>query len=213
MSQLFNIPHKPRTLSDGLETAAAHAPAPQVATSTGTEARPQQKLTPPFASPATATRPASAAPGVVPPPAAPIYAMRQAPNATGNAMSTNGNGTHAMDAAPPAKAIQRRAAPNAAPVPMRALRTRSGARPFDPAACAQAGLVNLAWRWKEAGSPIRAIHTYMELLHRYPDTPAASAAVADLVELSETLAQHGQFHTALLIYDQLERLLPPEPLE
>jgi hypothetical protein len=78
---------------------------------------------------------------------------------------------------------------------------------FDPVVAAQTGLLNLAWRWQQAGAPIRAIHTYVELLTRYPDTPAAAAAVADLVELSEKLAHEGQFHTALGIYDQLEELL------
>jgi hypothetical protein len=47
----------------------------------------------------------------------------------------------------------------------------------------------------------------VELLTRYPDTPAAGAAVSDLVELSEKLVGEGQFHTALAIYDQLERLV------
>jgi len=41
---------------------------------------------------------------------------------------------------------------------------------------------------------------------RYPGTPAAAAAVADLVKLSEKLTAEGQFHTALTIYDHLERL-------
>ena len=79
-------------------------------------------------------------------------------------------------------------------------------RPFDPAGRAQYGLLNLAWRWQEAGAPIRAIHAYMELLQRYPDTPAAAAAIADLVELSEKLIAEGQFHTAFGIYEHLEQL-------
>ena len=78
--------------------------------------------------------------------------------------------------------------------------------PSNPAACAQAGLLSLAWRWQDAGAPIRAIHAYVELLTRYPDTPAAAAAVTDLVELSEKLVEEGQFHTALAIYDHLEQL-------
>jgi len=78
--------------------------------------------------------------------------------------------------------------------------------PFDPVTCAQTGLLNLAWRWQEAGAPIRAIHTYIELLTRYPHTPAAAAAVSDLVQLSEKLADQGQFHIALAIYDHLEYL-------
>jgi len=66
--------------------------------------------------------------------------------------------------------------------------------------------LSLACRWQEAGAPIRAIHTYIELLTRYPDTAAAAAAVSDLVELSEKLADQGQFHIALAIYDHLEYL-------
>ena len=78
---------------------------------------------------------------------------------------------------------------------------------FDRMAATQAGLLKLAWKWQEAGAPIRAIHTYIELLTRYPDTPGADAAVADLVELSDILTEQGQFHTALAIYDHLEELL------
>jgi hypothetical protein len=75
---------------------------------------------------------------------------------------------------------------------------------FDPLRAAQTGLLKLAWSWKQAGAPIRAIHAYMELLFRYPDSAAADAAVADLVELSDALVSEGQFHTALAIYDHLE---------
>jgi hypothetical protein len=78
---------------------------------------------------------------------------------------------------------------------------------FDPVAATQAGLLNLAWRWQQAGSPIRAIHAYMQILIRYPGSPGADAAVADLVELSDKLAGTGQYHIALGIYDQLEELL------
>jgi hypothetical protein len=77
---------------------------------------------------------------------------------------------------------------------------------FDPVAYAQAGLLHLAWSWQASGAPLRAIHTYMQLLNRYPGTPAASAAVADLVELADILAEQGNFHTALSIYDQLAEM-------
>jgi hypothetical protein len=76
----------------------------------------------------------------------------------------------------------------------------------DPVACAQAGLLNLARMWLAADAPMRAIHTYLEVLTRYPDTQVAADAVADLVELSEKLAGEGQFHAALGIYDHLEYL-------
>jgi hypothetical protein len=88
-----------------------------------------------------------------------------------------------------------------------AVQAREPHHGFDPVAATQAGMLNLAWRWQEAGAFIRAIHTYVELLTRYPDTPGADAAVADLVELSEKLVEHGQFHTALAIYDHLEELV------
>ncbi len=78
---------------------------------------------------------------------------------------------------------------------------------YDPVAATQAGLLNLAWKWQEAGAPIRAIHAYMQVLIRYPDSPGAEAAVADLMELSDKLATQGQFHTALAIYEHLEHLL------
>ena len=86
-------------------------------------------------------------------------------------------------------------------------RTQPVRQGFDPSRATQAGLLNLAWKWQESGSPIRAIHAYMELLCRYPDSAGADAAVADLVALSNKLAEQGQFHTALAIYDQLEELL------
>jgi hypothetical protein len=78
--------------------------------------------------------------------------------------------------------------------------------PCDGPAIAQAGLLNLAWSWQAAGAPIRAIHAYIDVLTRYPDTPAACAAVEDLVALSEKLVAEGQFHTALAIFDHLESL-------
>jgi hypothetical protein len=166
------------------------------------------------------------APGVVPPPAAPVYTMRPpeaSPRAEGGADSSVTERMRAAreqqesaaarvrlavqgrTAAPAAARRMQRPAPvhHAAPVTPHALPPFN---PSDASACAQAGLLGLAWRWQEAGAPIRAIHTYVELLQRYPDTPAAEAAVADLVELSRKLTAEGQFHTALAIYDHLEHL-------
>lgn len=177
---------------------------------------------------ATATMvPPLVAPGVVPPPAAPIYStlpqekpaaedpgpsmaekLRMTKEALENArVSLEGNVRIAAQrssrsSTSQSQGVQRRPAQQVVPSSPRTTTTRA----FDPVACAQTGLLNLAWRWQEAGSPIRAIHTYMELLDRYPDTPAASAAVADLVKLSEKLANEGQFHAALAIFDRLEQL-------
>jgi hypothetical protein len=111
--------------------------------------------------------------------------------------------------APGARRVQRPAAQPSARVAPRAARPH---RPqhIDPSRFAQTGLLNLAWSWQRAGAPIRAIHAYMQLLARYPGTPAAAAAVADLVELSDILADQGQFHIALGIYDHLEELLACE---
>jgi hypothetical protein len=94
------------------------------------------------------------------------------------------------------------------PAPTRTRRARPRPRmPFDPEAYAQTGLLNLAYSWQQAGASVRAIHTYMQVLIRYPGTSAADAAVADLVEFADTLAEEGHFHTALSIYDQLEELV------
>jgi|SRR5690242_5292734 hypothetical protein len=168
----------------------------------------------------------AAAPGVVPPPAAPIYSMRppepvqradvarsaEKPKVTTDAQVTTRVEVDAAvrraRATTPATSLsrqvqtsqQRRAATIAMP-------TEPARQGFDPSRAAQAGLLNLAWKWQEAGSPIRAIHAYMELLCRYPDSAGAEAAVADLVALSDKLTEQGQFHTALAIYDQLEELL------
>lgn len=185
-----------RDHGDVQQTSAA--PYPETG-ATGSQLEQQAMLMPPF-------MPApdgAAAPGVVPPPAAPIYSMRPPESATRADGSADGLAADSM----------RMASTVAAPA-TRARRplTRRPARPvqqipFDPTRCAQAGLLKLAWRWQQAGAPIRAIHTYMQLLDRYPHTPAAAAAVADLVELSEDLARHGHFHVALGIYEELEELL------
>jgi hypothetical protein len=103
-------------------------------------------------------------------------------------------------AAPPG--VQRRSVQPQEPVVPQTPRHQ----PSNSVSVAQAGLLSLAWRWQEAGAPIRAINAYVELLTRYPDTAAAAAAVQDLVALSEKLADEGQFHTALVIYDHLEEL-------
>lgn len=173
---------------------------------------------------------AAAAPGVVPPPAAPMYSMRPPESASrvdGDAAGSASDNVKAVREAQMKaqvsvqEKVRVAAQRNRATSPMQAVRRQTaqqtissmsraaltfGGQPFDPIRATQAGLLNLAWRWQEAGAPIRAIHTYVELLERYPDTPAADAAVADLVELSEKLTEEGQFHTALAIYDHLEHL-------
>ena len=179
---------------------------------------------------ATATR-SAVAPGVVPPPAAPVYSMRPPESARyeGDAEiaavervrvaaetrrrrqeSVQGRLEVAVErsrssASSARGGVQRQAARQPAPALARS-RAR-GPIPVDPSRIAATGLLNLAWSWQEAGAPIRAIHAYMQLLSRYPGTPAATAAVADLVDLSDKLAGTGQFHIALAIYDQLEELL------
>ena len=175
-----------------------------------------------FAPPPATTAPA-AAPGVVPPPAAPIYSMRPADGASATEtarVTTDVPVKTKVDVEARVRAAAqttRPAASSAQAVPRKvqqpAVRIAAPTTPvpahrgFDPSRAAQAGLLNLAWRWQESGSPIRAIHAYMELLCRYPDSAGAEAAVADLVALSDKLAEQGQFHTALAIYDQLEELL------
>ena len=185
-----------RDHSDVQQTSAASYP------ETGAQAgqlEQQALLMPPF-------MPApdgAAAPGVVPPPAAPIYSMRPPESglrADGGADGLGSEMRMASTVGAPAPRVRRR------PLTRRPLRA-GPQQPFDPRRCTQAGLLKLAWRWQEAGAPIRAIHTYMQVLTRYPHTAAAAAAVADLVELSEHLARHGHFHLALGIYEELEELL------
>jgi hypothetical protein len=166
----------------------------------------------------------AAAPGVVPPAAAPIYSMRppepvqradvvksaEKPRVTTDAQVRTrvevDAGVHRARTTP-ATALSRQLQSSQQRMATTAMPTQPARQGFDPSRAAQAGLLNLAWRWQEAGSPIRAIHAYMELLCRYPDSAGAEAAVADLVALSEKLAEQGQFHTALAIYDHLEELL------
>ena len=174
------------------------APNPE-ASASGGQLDSSATATPPFVSP-----------GVVPPPAAPMYSMRPSESTLrveADAEISLGD-RRATEAQQTAREMAHEAALAAAQRARRRRPPRPGHRTFfDPVVAAQTGLLNLAWRWQRAGAPIRAIHTYMELLERYPHTPAAAAAVADLVELSEKLAHEGQFHTALGIYDQLEELL------
>jgi tetratricopeptide (TPR) repeat protein len=221
------------------------APSPE-AGAPGVKPAQATKLTPPFASPrvgaagaaapGTAARGAAAAvaapapsslpprgaPGVVPPPAAPVYSMRPPESATRVEIAAEIEKAQesvqkrvrvalarTRTAAPPATGVRR-----SQPIPVTSWAAQPRARqPFDPVRATQAGLLNLAWSWQQAGSPIRAIHAYMQVLSRYPDTPGAAAAVADLVELSDKLVEQGQFHMALGIYDQLEELLPGAPCE
>lgn len=172
--------------------------------------------------------PAFAYPGVVPPPAAPIYSMRPPESASRVDGSVDDAVADtfriAREAEQWAQDIAEDVTSNDAPRPRAATPARSVARRstqratrptprlrhhtcFDPVHAAQTGLLHLAWQWQRAGAPIRAIHAYMELLMRYPHTPAADAAVADLVELSDKLVSEGHFHIAFGIYDQLEELL------
>jgi hypothetical protein len=196
-----------RSSSDAQKSNAATATAP------GPDAKP---AAPSFA-------PASNAPGVVPPLAAPMYAMRQpeapaVPASESIVAAKVRTAREAQDTArervrvavqhershSPAPGIRRGAVQQAAPP---CTSRREIHYPSDPDSCAQHGLLTLAWAWQEAGSPIRAINTYVELLRRYPGTPAAAAAVSDLVTLSEKLTAQGNFHTALVIYDHLECLV------
>jgi hypothetical protein len=159
---------------------------------------------------------APSAPGVVPPPKAPVYSTRppEVPQRIetdrasvvaeqqGAQKSVRVAVQRTRTTAPPAvKRPARLSAPTAQWSPAIARPT------FDPKRCAQAGLLNLAWNWQQAGAPIRAIHAYLQVLERYPGTAGAEAAVADLVELSDKLADQGQYHLALGIYDELEELL------
>lgn len=177
------------------------APSPQTAAPDG---QPEQagRLTPPFAPQPPAQR--GSTPGVVPPPAAPVYSMRPPePTQRVDAAAPN-SATESANRAKTAQHVATRAVQRPAPYAPSAPPARQC---FDRVAATQAGLLKLAWKWQEAGAPIRAIHTYIELLTRYPNTPGADAAVADLVELSDILTEQGQFHTALAIYDHLEALL------
>ncbi len=212
MPKFFEIANKP------------HGAEAQQATAAGPEAgAPVEGATmmPPFMPAGAAGRGAS--PGVVPPPAAPMYSMHPPEPArvegdTETAEIARSRRTRGTVQESVRLAVQRTRMPAAAAQGARRSAGAAGAtiplaaqptvRPtFDPVRAAQAGLLNLAWKWQESGSPIRAIHAYLELIGRYPDTPAAAAAVADLVALSDKLAEEGQFQTALAIYEHLERML------
>lgn len=195
---------QPTSATAAHETSAQAGQAEQLAT-----------LMPPFAPQGAAPRTATA-PGVVPPPAAPMYSFAdadadvaervRAARERAQAGVQGGVRVAVERTRASAPAARRRHSQPQAPVVPRT--SRPALRPsFDPVRAAQTGLLNLAWSWQEAGAPIRAIHAYMQVLARYPGSAAAAAAVADLVELSEKLATQGQFHIALGIYDELEELL------
>jgi hypothetical protein len=78
---------------------------------------------------------------------------------------------------------------------------------YDPQGAARAGLLRLATDWKEAGSAYQAMHAYMEVLRRYPQTGAAAAATEGLVDLANRLQKQGKFYAALNIYDKLDAML------
>ena len=197
--------------SNAAQTAAP--PAPEAAQAAQTEQAADPKKVP-FAPPR------AAAPGVVPPPAAPVYSMRPADGDANGSVADSARlareaqlrgktrvvAQRARAIASPAQAVVRRTSQQPASPPQ-------ARHQFDPLRAAQTGLLDLAWSWQQAGAPIRAIHTYVELLCLYPDSAAADAAVADLVELSDKLATQGQFHTALRIYDHLEQWATMEHLE
>jgi hypothetical protein len=188
-----------------------------------TRSNPQQVSTAPSPEhPADGGVPGAAA-GVLPPPTAPAYSVRAEPAPAAPAESSSSLADKVRMARQQQQAVGERVRAGvqrakgltatqpprqqaAATATATMSRSSSMRYPFDPVTCAQTGLLSLAWRWQEAGAPIRAIHTYIELLTRYPDTAAAAAAVSDLVELSEKLADQGQFHIALAIYDHLEYL-------
>ena len=78
---------------------------------------------------------------------------------------------------------------------------------YDPQSAARTGLLSLAAAWKEAGSTYQAMHAYIEVLTRYPQTGAAAAATEGLVDLANTLEKQGRFYAALDIFRKLETLL------
>jgi hypothetical protein len=166
----------------------------------------------------------SAAPGVVPPPAALMFEMNppdsarvdvdaaslvaeQVRKTPGSQQAVEKRVRVALQRARTASRATASRRVAVAAMPSATAAWQQGRQTFDPVRCAQAGLLNLAWSWQQAGAPIRAIHAYMQVLCRYPDTPGAAAAVADLVELSEILTEEGKYHLALSIYDELERVL------
>lgn len=157
------------------------------------------------------------APGVVPPPAAPTYTMRPPEGGTSVVAEKLKTARGVQESVQERVRIAvQRAKATVAPTndvdrrPARQSTPATLSTPFptqELLASAQAGLLNVARTWREADAPIRAIHAYVELLTRYPETPAAAAAVTDLVELSEKFAAEGQLHAAFGIYEYLEDLL------
>jgi len=77
---------------------------------------------------------------------------------------------------------------------------------FDARRAVPVALLRLANTARASGGVYTAIYAYMQVLERYPDTGAASAAVEGLLELADLLEQNGRFYTALNILNQLEEL-------
>ena len=96
-------------------------------------------------------------------------------------------------------------------VPARGRRPAAGGRVrfgavFNPTGAIPVGRLRLARSWREAGSTYQAIHAYTEVLARYPGTGAANAAVEELLDMAESLAQQGRYYAALGIFNKLEQL-------
>jgi tetratricopeptide (TPR) repeat protein len=90
--------------------------------------------------------------------------------------------------------------------PSRDRDSRSHHPVHDPQAATRAAFLRLAWNWKEAGATYQAIHAYTEILARFPGTGLAAAAAEDLLDIAQTLEQQGRFHSALDIFNQLDRI-------
>jgi hypothetical protein len=78
---------------------------------------------------------------------------------------------------------------------------------FDPHGAIRVGFLRLARKWKDTGQLYQAMHAYMIILQRYPDTAVADAAVEDLMELAESFEQEGKFYSAMNLFKKIEELV------
>lgn len=73
-------------------------------------------------------------------------------------------------------------------------------------ATARTSMLRIARAWQTSGQLHHAIDAYLRLCHRYPDSPEAHDAAAQILALAQSYEQQGQYRMAMDLYNRLERL-------
>lgn len=74
-------------------------------------------------------------------------------------------------------------------------------------------ILRMARAWQAAGHVNEAIHTYTELLTRYPGTFVAQEAAEELHLLAQSYEKQGKYHLARSLYEKLQPPARSNPRE